>query len=168
MLTKRIRKSSEILLGLSVSIRKPYALDRLVGSGYHGAEQRSWKARPAGIPNPSGQHWQCQTVARSPGACSLKRWWEMIAGPSLVLAGVCGSGREFRFVTRWGSGRHGRGHDSRLRDVNGGGIFAGLIQSLSEKTEGIPPVSLIFGQDSNPKHSGKKISQGIFCKASWS
>lgn len=69
-------------------------------------------------------------------------------------------------VTRWGSSRHGRGHDSRLRDVNGVGIFAGLIQSLSDKTEGIPPISLIFGQDSNPKRSGKKISQGIFCKAS--
>lgn len=58
------------------------------------------------------------------------------------------------------------GHDSRLRDVNGVGIFAGLIQSLSEKTEGVSPISLIFGQDCNPKHSCKKISQGIFCKAS--
>lgn len=33
MLTKRIRKSSEILLGLSLSIRKPCGLDRLVASG---------------------------------------------------------------------------------------------------------------------------------------
>lgn len=57
------------------------------------------------------------------------------------------------------------GHDSRLRDGNGVGIFAGLIQSLSEKTEGIPPTSLIFGQDCNPKHSCKKMSQGIFLQS---
>lgn len=77
--------------------------------GCHGAKQRSWKTRAAGIPNPfgtnpSGQHCQSQAAARNPAAFSLKRW-EMIAETPFVLDGV--SGREPRTcaaeVTRWGS-----------------------------------------------------------------
>lgn len=84
MLTKRIRKSSEILLGLSLSIRKPYGLDRLVASGLSWSKaeelesQSSWN--PKSLWDKSLccrelilQHCQCQAVARNPVAYSLRR-----------------------------------------------------------------------------------------------
>lgn len=63
----------------SFSIGKQYGLDRLVGSGLSWAKQRSWKARPTGIPNlfgskPSGQRCQYQRAASNSEAFSLKRW----------------------------------------------------------------------------------------------
>lgn len=57
------------------------------------------------------------------------------------------------------------GHDNRLIGVNGVGIFGGLIQGLSEKTEGNTPLSLVFGQDSNPTDTrAKRYLRGFFAK----
>lgn len=57
------------------------------------------------------------------------------------------------------------GRDSRLIDGNGVGIFGGLIQSLSEETEGIPPISLVFGQESNPTDTqAKRYLKEFFAK----
>ena len=58
-----------------------------------------------------------------------------------------------------------RGRDNTVIDVNGVGIFGGLIQSLSEKTEGVPPISLVFGQDSNPTDThAKRYLREFFAK----
>lgn len=58
-----------------------------------------------------------------------------------------------------------RGPDSGLVGGDGARIFGGSIQSPSEKTEGIPPISLVFGQDSNPTDTqAKRYLEDFFAK----
>lgn len=84
----------------------------------------------------------------------------MTGSASFVLDGVCESGGNSCLVLVRGQGGDiadmARGPDSRLRGGGGAGIFGGLVQSPSEKTEGIPPVSLVFRQDSNPTDTQAK------------
>lgn len=58
------------------------------------------------------------------------------------------------------------GRENWFIDVNGVGIFGGLIQSPSEKTEVISPVSLVLYKTVTSQTLKLKRYLGIFCKAS--